>query len=1081
MGGGVSKQKSRSLLPSMLSTKSRTGSTAVSKKKANNIDVFLNFIQEQPFTVVTRAAVKIQCAYRRFEARKVLFKLRQLKESQIEAASLYLANLKESQKIKSNGMGSSSFSGRDTGLTPSAKEEEEVAHFSFPNQSFKKSVKTFHSSATSSQRSSPLSPFKSPNNSKTFTFEEIVEGDEEERSAREFANTKPFSMKKSRKFKSLRTSVKGSVKASVKASMKASTKASVKASVKGPIRSSVKNSVKTSIKASVRTSQLEEPSKNMSSLAEGDSDDDDDSFGNDDLTINDDEGTFEKIYPMIGYVVKTRFVNSQKKVFLNICHNAHVNRIICSPFREYIDTSHYDEDGFIQSISVAICDIIVPSHEFHRAFIFKEGVGLISKSSLTASPSKMKGKAKKKDTKEILAEQVITYLNSISHCLDEKNPPIAGVVDCDEYNIDESYYRLPKIKKMYYGTIPLYYYNKKEHILDFYHPLSWTYLLKQIPNTSNKYPAPESYFNHYYIDPFASQVVNNNGDVSYITNNNAFSVDDVKRRVFPPDLQYPMALSYQCLRGEFDPKNPMKSKESMLAGSTASSMRFGMLGNGNGAGTPTRRGSISPVRKASFSVTFANPPSRPAAPLIKSFSRNYFNVGNDEDDDIPAHQKQFLDALSKLKVGRPVFMDLSFGIMTLYLTRTQKLTQPTLPNGSATNAAHVPYGEAPVARIALCNFVLSTSYDATNHIFYLHFEREHTPEHSQYNQFLISHFFNDISENINVNQLTFQFTEYTELMTMHLMIERHIFYCNYCTNYTATLAAAPTSLSASLPFTLPASPTPASTAPPLFSALEKSSSVKEKDPPSNWNSPSSKAPSFGGGNLISTPALSAPAPLHALERGTSTKGGFGASSKGGFGDSSKGGFGDFSSPSFGSLERSGSFKERENKSFNLGNVGGNNSNTNSAPTPNVPPKIDPPATTVPSVSSTGTNNIVANKPLTVGQSPNYSYAQIKYDEASVSYQPSSKFFALVERFSLFPLTRQKRYWKVDRGLVGVFEDDLKITPNWKNAIEIIPLINKRFQVVWHRRIVRLRKVMTKLHLIDDKTKRIRGEKEPILI
>ncbi len=139
-------------------------------------------------------------------------------------------NALESQKIKSNGMGSSSFSGCGTELTPSAKEEE-TAHFSFPNQSFKKSVKTFHSSATSSQRSSPLSPFKSPNNSKTFTFEEIVEGDEEERSAREFANTKPFSMKKSRKFKSLRTSVKGSVKASVKAALKTSVKGSIRSSV----------------------------------------------------------------------------------------------------------------------------------------------------------------------------------------------------------------------------------------------------------------------------------------------------------------------------------------------------------------------------------------------------------------------------------------------------------------------------------------------------------------------------------------------------------------------------------------------------------------------------------------------------------------------------------------------------------------------------------------------------------------------------------------------------------------------------------------------------------------------------------
>lgn len=907
MGGGVSKQKSRKNLLGAPATDNRPKS-AVSLHARENIDTFLIFLEEQSFVQVTRAATKIQSCYRRVLAKKVHATLKEHSVSIHEAAARYLENMKDSSKVNrrktvlrsSRLISSFSQPSKETAdatlSNGSKKETEEISPFSFPNQSEKGSAK--------SASSSILKSLSVPNPQ----IEELPEDD----------GNKDLETNKIVKEEVLesRTSVKTSVSAN----------RSRKFRFQGGGHS---------VKGSVRSPRFD-AERSMTSVVEVE---EEEGFGPDDMAIiasgidDEEEGTFEKIYPMIGYVIKTRFLHSQRKVFINVCHNASVDRIICSPFREYIDTSHYDDDGYVQSISVAICDILIPSNEFHKAFVFQEGVGLVVKVPPSGERLEKKSKLKEKDMKAVLAEKCLAFLNGLSHCLDEDNPPISGLTDCEDYTVDESYYRLPKMKKMYYGALPLFYYNKKEQILDYYQPLSWNYLVKQMPGSVNRHPTPETYFNHYFIDPFNAQ----NSEKDDVAN---ASVDDSKRRVFPPDVQYPMALSYQCLKGEFDPKHPMKSNHGVLAGSTASSMRLDILSSSSATVSENNKVQKTPRRF-------------PGAASKRPFSNNLLDLDNDDDDDdIPAHQKLYLESLSKLKTGYPVYMDLSFGIMSLYLTRSGTSAPPGTSsiNSSSSPTSNpeqpyvsVPYGETFVARIALSNYVFSTSYDATNLIFYLHLEAEYTPEHSQYNQFLMSHYINEVSENIDLKQLTFQFSEFTELMTMQLIIERHAFYCNYCSSYASSLLP---SLSQSIP------------------ALEKSSS----------------------------------------------------------------------------------FREKENKAVN----------------------------NVPSSSSGRSGSAGSGSAGRTASASLYSYGQIRYDGTPISIQPASKFFSLVERFSLFPVTRQRRYFKVDRGLIGVFEDDMKITPNWKNALEIIPLTHKRFEVVWHRKIVRLRKVMTKLFLIDERSKRIRG-------
>ena len=108
-------------------------------------------------------------------------------------------------------------------------------------------------------------------------------------------------------------------------------------------------------------------------------------------------------------------------------------------------------------------------------------------------------------------------------------------------------------------------------------------------------------------------------------------------------------------------------------------------------------------------------------------------------------------------------------------------------------------------------------------------------------------------------------------------------------------------------------------------------------------------------------------------------------------------------------------------------------------------------------------------------SPFYLLNQVKFDGQSILVTPTSKFFSLVERYSVYPLMRQKLFLKLDKGLIGVFFDDLKITPNWRNANEIISLKNKKIEIISHKKIIRLRKYLTKIHLIDEKNPKIRRE------
>jgi hypothetical protein len=1106
MGSGVSK-------PSRPVNGSQRGGT---------MDTFMHYIQDKPFDKVTKAALTVQTRYRGFKAKKKLNKLKSWKQEQEESASRYLADMKDNPasvrapapvtmitshaptSMKRNESPRRSFLNSSFSFGLSAAGSTKAVPVPEGNNSILGALKSIRSLGHS-QRPSPVSsPTKTLPKEKTIrdvTFDEI----EEERITQS-KSEKVVSTKKSRKVQRSASFMKSP------SSRPASGKFRIDHT--GEVKASTKNK-----KYDVEEEEIEEETVRL-----------------------------EKLYPFIGFVFKTKFQKSQKKVFINVCHNSYITEIVHSPFREYLETKNYDEDGYIQTVSVGICDVILPSTEFYQCFRFQEGVGIIPKNNHL------------ENIKSLIAEQCIQYLNTLSHCLDENNPPIATFLDPEEYMLEETY-KIPKTKKMYYGTLNVLYYNRKEHEIKYYHPLSYRDVHGGETKLPNRHPVPDSEFQHYFIDFFhhpeeskANEIETNNNSLPagaaaalaitgkhnsskeiamktmMITNQPGDPGNDPKKRHFPPDIQYQMSLTYTCIKGEFDPKNSMKA----LVVSPGGNLRVNTsTGKRGGGGESKTTAPVAPLSRQPSNVDSVVSNTTPIPGMNKSpFGRNFanntaiFNLDDDdEEDDIPTHQKEYLANLAKAKNGLPVYMDLSFGIMTLYMKKsTVPLSAATSSLKNAVNKMNnnadpslndikdlaqqkhkenstIPFGESLILRMALSNYHLSTSYDVTNQIFYLHLENNNylsfLGDDNSYNPFHFGNYMNEISENIDLKHLTFQFNQYTELMTFQLFLERHIYYCNYCSSFYILPAPLINTSVGPAPITA-ANTLPAHTSPNAAAAAVVANTV----PPTNNNNPS---------NISTTPIL--PLPMTSSSR-TSFAGGFSsASTKDGsfnsFNSTSNNPNAAASSSSAASLlgplpEKPGTASSESGKSERFDPVnkppplgressftGASSSSRNSILTSNqqgsnssLLPQIgnnsatssqqQPPASLLPAMNLNSLDKFRSSLLFSLSSSPTYLLSQMKFDGQSMLIQPPTRVFSFVERYSTYPLNRQKLFFVVDKGLMGVFNDEAKITPNWKFAEEIVSLKNKRIEVVVHKKIIRLRKFLTKIHFMDDRTQQTRG-------
>jgi hypothetical protein len=1093
-------------------------------QRGGTMDPFMSYIQDKPFDKVTKAALTVQTRYRGFKAKKKLNKLKSWKQEQEESASRYLADMKDNPaSVRAPAPVT-----KITANAPTSMKRNESPRRSFLNSSFSfglsaagstkavpegnsilgalKSIRSLGHSQRPSPVSSPSKTFPKEKTIRDVTFDEIEEERITPSKSEKVSTKKSRKVQKSGSFMKSPNSRPGSGKFRIDHT--------------GEIKGSTKNK-----KYDVEEEEIEEETVRL-----------------------------EKLYPFIGFVFKTKFQKSQKKVFINVCHNSYITEIVHSPFREYLETKNYDEDGYIQTVSVGICDVLLPSTEFYQCFRFQEGVGIIPKNNHV------------ENIKSLIAEQCIQYLNTLSHCLDENNPPIATFLDPEEYMLEETY-KIPKTKKMYYGTLNVLYYNRKEHEIKYYHPLSYRDVHGGESKLPNRHPVPDSEFQHYFIDFFhhpeeskmneievnnslpagAAAAITGKQNTSkeiamktmMITNQPGDPGNDPKKRHFPPDIQYQMSLAYTCIKGEFDPKNSMKalvvSPGGNLRVNTSTGKRGVPSSTTGGGGSPKSKVAalVAPLSRQPSNVDSVVSNATPVPGMNKSpFGRNFannaaiFNLDDDdEEDDIPTHQKEYLANLSKAKNGLPVYMDLSFGIMTLYMKKS------TVPLSAATSSlknvvnkmnnpepslndikdlaqqkhkenSTIPFGESLILRMALSNYHLSTSYDVTNQIFYLHLENNNylsfLGDDNSYNPFHFGNYMNEISENIDLKHLTFQFNQYTELMTFQLFLERHIYYCNYCSSF--YILPAPLINTSVGP-----SPTTTNTL-PAHTSPNAAAAVANIVPPSN-----------NASNINTTPVL--PLPMSSSSR-TSFAGGFpSASTKDGSFNSFNTGSNNnaaASSSSAASLlgplpEKPGTASSESAKSerFDVAKppplgressftgasssrasiLTSNQQGSNSSLLPQIgnnpatasQQQQPPAASLLPAMNMNSLDKFRSSLLFSLSASPTYLLSQMKFDGQSMLIQPPTRVFSFVERYSTYPLTRQKLFFVIDKGLMGVFNDEAKITPNWKFAEEIVSLKNKRIDVVVHKRIIRLRKFLTKIHFTDDRTQQTRGNSTPIIL
>lgn len=162
------------------------------------------------------------------------------------------------------------------------------------------------------------------------------------------------------------------------------------------------------------------------------------------------------IYPFLGYVIKSRVNSTRRKLFINICHSPKVNRIICSPVREWTDTSHHDDDGARVAVDVSLVDVVIPSVIFDEIFVYQE------KSASMVALDEMK--------RIELSTACVAYLNNLYSetgngvdSQDEDNDDGFGMSNDDgedganSKQFCSTQFKLPRIKRAYVGILtPLF-------------------------------------------------------------------------------------------------------------------------------------------------------------------------------------------------------------------------------------------------------------------------------------------------------------------------------------------------------------------------------------------------------------------------------------------------------------------------------------------------------------------------------------------------------------------------------------------------------------------------------------------------
>lgn len=417
----------------------------------------------------------------------------------------------------------------------------------------------------------------------------------------------------------------------------------------------------------------------------------------------------EIIYPFVGFVIKSRLIKSNKKLFINVCHTPYTKVITSTPPRAWIDNTHHDENGLLISTEVAIIDILIASIDYEDKFSYKEGQGMVPNDE---------------NIKTHFADEIIAYLNTLTHCPDPAYPPLKGLTSNDDYVIDEDY-KLPKIRRNYVGIISSLLFDRGTNELTYNAPfrLSSEELEASLPEEPKSKIAPPVY--------------------------NSLPV--------PVSVSITMALSLASSKGNalIKSTNQEEAKKAEEAKKIEEAKK-------------AAEAKKSPLRKT------------PTSPTKGGRSTNPANVDLDDDDDndllhLESHQLQYIQDMKKTREGIPVYVEIEQGF--LFIFQNQTTVVKGVPQA-------YPYGDHELACILCSTVEYFIEADTKNNLFYLHVDL-HPEEYDS--PFTLSHYFNRYSRKLNKSKLAFQYDTYAEAVTWKYFLELHYDYAkvNYkrCQTY----------------------------------------------------------------------------------------------------------------------------------------------------------------------------------------------------------------------------------------------------------------------------------------------------------
>eukprot|EP00981_Chlorochromonas_danica_P006506 scaffold1404_cov173-Ochromonas_danica.AAC.2 len=142
------------------------------------------------------------------------------------------------------------------------------------------------------------------------------------------------------------------------------------------------------------------------------------------------------------------------------------------------------------------------------------------------------------------------------------------------------------------------------------------------------------------------------------------------------------------------------------------------------------------------------------------------------EEELEAHQKQYVDQLRRIKEGFRVFVVLHYGLLFLY--NGDSLDSP---GDSSVLSMPYPYGKQELARLVMSSVQLETSWDLVNDLFFLHLD---LVSEELDTLFLHSKFLNFFSTTaLNPRRVTLQFRTFSELLTWKMVFEAHARYALY--------------------------------------------------------------------------------------------------------------------------------------------------------------------------------------------------------------------------------------------------------------------------------------------------------------